>query len=61
VSEYHKAARWAIKIGEQDRVGSGERGLPVGTRRAAVEAREKVEWLGCPLCSNADDEVQQGR
>ena len=48
---------------KQDNAGSGssERGLPLGTRGAAVYARDKVVLLGCLLCSNADDEVQQGR
>ena len=36
-----------INIHHQRLTGTGERGLPLGTRGAAVYARDKVVLLGC--------------
>ena len=47
MAEQHDVARRERKIGEQDSTGTGERGLPLGTRGAAVFARDKVVLLGC--------------
>ena len=47
MAEQHDVARRERKISEQDSIGTGERGLPLGTRGAAVYARDKVVLLGC--------------
>ena len=42
----NRRARAALRD-KQGRAGNGERGLPLGTRGAAVYARDKVVLLGC--------------
>ena len=49
MAEQHDVARRERKISEQDSIGTGERGLPLGTRGAAVYARDKVVLLRCLL------------